>query len=187
MNHDKICREIFKHTGKIQAEITVWSVEEALTRFADNVISQNVFKASTDISVRLVDKGKTVKIALNQLNHKDIKKKVKDALFLLKAQKKSSHVPDLIKKDSKKLERKDLYFETTARLSPEFKAEKIKALADKCKKRKQVCYGTLENGWTQITVANSKGVKRTHKESYAIFEVTIREKDGFGWAKKSAY
>lgn len=181
-SHDEICEAIFKSAGKIRAEILAESSEISLTRFSGNVISQNVFSASTGVSVRLLDGGKTVNINLNQTSPAQIKKRVKEALPLLKSLKKTSREPGPLKNDGKD-RNAEIYFKETAGLSPAFRAEKIKALARKCRKRGQVCHGTLENGWRKTTVANSEGLKKSFRESFAVFEATAEEKGSFGWAQ----
>jgi PmbA protein len=185
-NHKKICAGIFKITKGTQTEVIIDSKESALTRFADNVISQNVSNTDTGISIRLVKNGKMSKINFNQEGKEDIKKAVQNALYLLKNQKKNSGALNILKPAKAITEKKDLFSKKTAEVSPEFKALQIKSLAKKCKKAKQICYGTLENGYTKTTIANNMGLSLSHKESYIEYNITVKDKDGFGWAEQSA-
>ncbi|MDT8287699.1 MAG: DNA gyrase modulator, partial [Elusimicrobiales bacterium] len=64
--HRKTCAEIFRLAGRVRAEVMISSSESALTRFADNVISQNVAERSASVSIRLTDKGRVFRASLNQ-------------------------------------------------------------------------------------------------------------------------
>ena len=185
-NHKKICDEIFNITKGTQTEVIINSKESALTRFADNVISQNVSNTDTNISIRLVKNGKMSKVNFNQNKSSEIKKAVDNALYLLKNQEKNSGALGLLNPSAGITEKKDLFVKNTAEISPEFKALKIKNLAKKCKKDKQICYGTLENGYTKTTIANNLGLHLSHKESYVEYDITVKDKDGFGWAGQGA-
>ncbi|MEA3306813.1 MAG: DNA gyrase modulator, partial [Elusimicrobiota bacterium] len=96
-NHKKICAEIFTQTKGIQTEVLIDSTSSSLTRFAGNIISQNVSNADTNISIRLVKNGKMSKTNFNQCSKPEIKKAVQNALYLLKTQKNKSGALNLIK------------------------------------------------------------------------------------------
>ncbi len=185
-NHKKICAEIFKITKGTQTEVLIDSKESALTRFADNVISQNVSNTDTGISIRLVKNGKMSKVNFNQTDKVALKKAIQNAFYLLKNQKKNSGTLSLLKPVKNITEKKDLFFKATAEISPEFKALQIKKLAKKCKKSGQTCCGTLENGYNKTTIANNLGLSLSHKESYIKYSITVKDKDGFGWAEQSS-
>ena len=185
-NHKEICAKIFKFTKGAQTEVMIDSQKSALTRFSSNVISQNVSNTDTNISIRLVKNGKMSKVNFNQSNPDEIKKSVETAFYLLKNQKKNSGALRLVKPPKPVAGKKNLFSKTTAEISPEFKALQIKSLAKKCKKNKQACCGTLENGCVETTIANNLGLYLSHKESYISYNITIQDKDGFGWASQSA-
>ncbi|MCG2726394.1 MAG: TldD/PmbA family protein [Elusimicrobia bacterium] len=185
-NHKKICDRIFKLTRGTQTEVIIDFRQSALTRFADNVISQNVSNTDTNVSVRLVKNGKMSKVNFNQNNPAEIKKSVQNAFYLLKNQAGNSGSLELLKPSKPIIKTKNLFFKSTAEVSPVFKALKIKNLVKKCKAAKQTCYGTLENGWQKITVANNLGLYLSHKESYIAYGITVKDKDGFGWAQQGA-
>ena len=50
-SHKTICEKIFSLAGGCQAEALASSSDSSLTRFADNVISQNVSNTATDMYV----------------------------------------------------------------------------------------------------------------------------------------
>lgn len=184
--HKDICKKIFSLAGGCQAEALVSSSESALTRFADNVISQNVSNASTDISVRLLRGGRVTRFSLNQCSDKALKEAFAAAHGTLNAQKKDPALEDLPAGSPVK-ENKKLFFPGTASLTPLYRAGKAGALIAKCKKAGAVAYGTFENGWRRTTVANNRGVFASHGETSAIYSVTVRHGNGFGWAERAAF
>ena len=137
--HKKICEQVFSHAGKRQAEVIIFSSENALTRFAENAVSM-------------------------------LKMQKSDPLLLPLAK------PQPLPKAQ------NLFDAQTACFSPVSKAEKLAELVQKCKSRGQLASGTISNGWTQATIANSKGVFATHRETAASFNVTVKDGGGMGWA-----
>ncbi|HOI41607.1 MAG TPA: metallopeptidase TldD-related protein, partial [Elusimicrobiales bacterium] len=77
-----------------------------------------------------------------------------------------------------------LYVPATAALKPSFRAEKAAALARLCRARGMKCYGTVENGASRLTLANNSGVTASHRETWALYSVTARKGEGYGWAEQ---
>ncbi|MEI7481130.1 MAG: metallopeptidase TldD-related protein [Elusimicrobiota bacterium] len=181
-DHKTICERIMRIGGRCRTEAIITSADSALTRFANNVISQNVANTSTDISVRLMDRGRMTRFSLNQFSEAALKTAFAAALCSLRTQKKDTRLlpfstPVPISAS------KNLFFPGTAAMTPGERAERVSSLIKKCKKAGATAYGTYENGAVATTVANSLGVNTFYKESYAVYGVTVRDKDGFGWAE----
>lgn len=185
-DHRKICGRIMRLAGRCRAEAIITSADSALTRFADNVISQNVSNTSTEISVRVMDRGRATRFSLNQPTEAALKTAFAVALASLKTQKKDPLLMPF-PKPVRVTENKKLFFPGTADMSPEERASRASSLVKKCKKAGATAYGTYENGAAAVTVANNLGVFSFHKESYATYSVTVRDRDGFGWAEAPAF
>ncbi len=184
-NIGNICEKIFKLAGGVHCEVTAEEREVALTRFADNVISQNVASSSLNLSVRLLDGGRSAKVNLNQTGEAALKNALAGAKEILKNQKKDpSQLP--LPKPRPIPAGANLYDRETAELPPSFRAARAAELAGACRKAGQTAYGTVDNGWSRITVANSLGVFAQHRESFVTHSVTVRDRDGFGWAERPA-
>ncbi len=185
-DHKTICERILRLAGGRHAEVIITSTDSALTRFADNVISQNVANTSTDISVRVMDKGRVTRFSLNQPSETALKAAFARAMTAIKTQKKDPLLLPL-SKPVPVAENKKLFFPGTAGLSPAERAARVGSLVKKCKKAGAIACGTYESGAISTTVANTSGVHAFHKESYAIYSVTVRDRDGFGWAEAPAF
>ena len=185
-NTETVCKKIFRLAGGAQCEVMASIHSSALTRFADNVISQNVASSSATFTVRLLDNGRTVKLNFNQTDDASLKRAVSSGLEILKKQKK---VPGLLPlaKPRPIPAGKNLYFKETAELSPLYRAERAAELAKACKRNGQTAYGTFENGASELVIANNLGVFARHRETSAVHSVTVRDRDGFGWAEYSAF
>ncbi|HNW43133.1 MAG TPA: TldD/PmbA family protein [Elusimicrobiales bacterium] len=183
---ESACEKIFRLAGKVQCEVTAETKDSALTRFADNVISQNVAVASTDFSVRLSDGGRTARVNFNQAGAASLESSVKLGLDLLRRQKKDPGLPPLPKPRPLAAGSRT-YFAETAGLDPAFRARKARDLALACKKAGQTACGTFETGCNEVVIANSLGVFARHKTSLAEYSVTVKDGDGSGWAEYSAF
>ena len=185
-NIETVCKKIFRLAGKSQCEVTVETRNSALTRFAENVISQNVASSSSSFSVRLLDNGRTAKINFNQTGDDELKRAVSSGLEILKKQKKDPALLPL-EKPRPLPAGQNLYFRETAALSPLYRAERAAELAVACKKTGQTAYGTFENGDSELIIANNLGLFARHRETFAVHSVTVRDRDGFGWAEYPAF
>ncbi len=182
---EHICERILGLAGGVPCEVTAEEREAALTRFADNVISQNVASSSLNVSVRLLDAGRSAKVNLNQADDATLKAALASAREILKRQKKDPHQPAL--PGPRRLPpAAGLYDADTAGLTPAFRAAKAAELARACRRTGQTAYGTVDNGWSRVTIANSRGVFAQHRESFVTHSVTVRDRDGFGWAEQPA-
>lgn len=182
--HRKTCAEIFRLAGRVRAEVMINSSESALTRFADNVISQNVAERSASVSIRLTDKGRVFRTSLNQTGGEALADAVKRALEALKLQKKEKGLLPPPAPRPLRPAAPGLYSPATAALKPSFRAARAAELARLCRARGMKCYGTLENGSGTFTVANNSGVFASHRETYAVYSVTARKGEGYGWAEQ---
>jgi predicted Zn-dependent protease len=185
-NLEKVCEKIFRLAKGVQCEVLAEAADGALTRFADNVISQNVASSSVYYSVRLIDGGRTAKVNFNQHDDATLRREVLSGLDTLKKQKKDPTLLPL-PKPAALLEGRNLYHRETAELAPAYRAQKAAELARACRKASQTAYGTFENGAREYAVANNLGVFARHRESYAAYSVTVRDGKGFGWAEYPAF
>jgi predicted Zn-dependent protease len=185
-NLEKVCEKIFRLAKGVQCEVLAEAADGALTRFADNVISQNVASSSVYYSVRLLDGGRTAKVNFNQHDDAALRRAVLSGLETLRNQKRDPALLPLPKPAALR-EGPALYSRNTAELSPDYRAKKAAELVTACRRASQIAYGTFENGVKQYAVANNLGVLARHRESYATYSITVRDRDGFGWAEYPAF
>jgi len=185
INIEQVCKKIFRLSKGVQCEVTAEARESALTRFADNVISQNVASSSLDFSVRLLDDGRSAGVRFNQADDTTLWRSVSFCLEILRRQKKNPALLPLAKPRPVP-SGGNLCDRETAGLTASFRAGKAAELAVACRKAGQVACGTVENGLEKITIANNLGLYARHRETYVKHSVTVRDRDGFGWAEQPA-
>jgi predicted Zn-dependent protease len=185
-NIEQVCGKIFKLARGVQCEVMAERRDSALTRFADNVISQNVASSSLNFSVRLLDGGRSAKLNFNQVDEATLKHAVSSGLDTLKRQKKD---PDLLPlaKPKPLPAGPDLFDRATAELTPSFRAEKAAELARACKKAGQVSCGTVDNGASELVIANSLGLFARYRSTSVTHSVTVTDRDGAGWAEHTSH
>lgn len=179
---EQVCETAFRLARGVQCEVLAFRRDSSLTRFADNVISQNVAASRASYTLRFLDGGRTASVTLNQDGAADLERAVKSGLEILRRQKKDPHLAPLLKPAPLPRGR-NLWFEATAAMTPLYRAEKVGALARACRRAGQTACGTFESGSSEMVVANSLGVFARHVETSALYSVTVQDRDGYGWAE----
>lgn len=160
----------------------------ALTRFANNIIHQNVAEEGTVLSLRVVLGKKTARVTTTRTDLEGIK----DAVARAKeAAKLSKEDPDLLPMaepaDGPEV---DAYDEGTANLSPADRAAKVAAAIAPTEKAGFWAAGYFSNNTGNIgdwgepgiyALANSKGVFRYYGAAEAKFSLTSFSDDSSGW------
>ena len=183
---DAACEKILKLAGDTQCEVTAAASDSALTRFAENAVSQNVASSLARYSVRLLDNGRCAKVAFDQADDASLKRAMASAFDLLRSQKKEPGLLPLPK--PKPLPAgADLYDPETAALTPAWRALKAAELARACARAGQTACGTVENGASERVIASSTGVFARHRDTYAVHSVTVKDGDGSGWAERYSW
>jgi predicted Zn-dependent protease len=144
-----------------ETEIEIDSTTDALTRFANNTIHQNVADHTLSISVRAVVDGRTARATTNKTDDESLRRVVAAAATLARHQPEN---PDLLPMlGPQKYQKVARYFDATAAENPMDRARAV----------------------TRV-LANSKGLFASHQYTDAEFSVTILEEKSSGWAKSGS-
>jgi PmbA protein len=190
----KRCHELFqaahqaaKRAGIDDVEVSVSASQEALTRFANNEIHQNVSELARVISVRLQSEGRTARVTTNKLHRDGIHAAVDEAVSLTRA---SERDPDLLPlyEDNDVLPVLDgRYCERVANCTPAERAQGVAQAIDVVERHaNQVAAGIYATGESAEALLNSSGVFRYHAETLSQFSVTAMAGNSSGWAKATA-
>src|SRR5450755_445824 len=87
--------EAARALGVSEIEAIVSEETQALTRFANNAIHQNVSERSTQLSVRPVIDGRTARATTNRLDAEGIRRVVADAIALTRLNERDADLPSL--------------------------------------------------------------------------------------------
>src|SRR5437667_12900916 len=136
-----------KAAGAEETEVHLDETRDALTRFANNGIHQNVAEHGLTVSVRTVLDGKTARVTTNKLNHDSLRAAVESALSLAASQ---PRAPKLLPMPGKQhYKRVQRYVRATAELSAEDRARAVRKACDLAVKEGQVAAGIFVSGQMQ--------------------------------------
>ena len=170
--------------GVAEIEAIVASSDEALTRFANNAIHQNVAERTTLLSVRPVIDGRTARASTNRLSGDAIREVVAEAIAIAKLTEPDPDLPPLA--SPAEYQRVERWFETTARSTPEDRARAVAEAIHAVEAAGQTAAGIYSTGQSVFSLLNSRGVLARHRETMARFSITAMAADSSGWAKASA-
>jgi PmbA protein len=173
--------QLAKSIGAPEAEVHVDEVADALTRFANNGIHQNVFEHVVTVSIRTAAGGRTARATTNRLDEDSLRATIEASLSLAHSQPRD---PKLLPMPGKQRYRKvNRFIKATATLSPEERARAVRLACDLAAKKGQVAAGIFSSGMSQTAVGNSRGLFATYGETHSQFSITMQEDPAASWAK----
>jgi len=176
-----IAERVFKFSEADETEVAIDATTDALTRFANNTIHQNVAEQMLGISVRTVFDGRTARASTNRADDDSLRRVVAASSALARVQPRN---PDLLPMPGpQKYQNVGRFFEATAAATPEERARRVKTVVDLAAKSKQTAAGILSTGVMQSALVNSKGLFAEYRQTRAEFSITVMEADSSGWAK----
>lgn len=187
----KRCQELFfavqqaaARAGIEDVEVTLTSTAEALTRFANNQIGQNVAERSSVLSVRVATNGRTARASTNRLHRDGVESVVENAIALTRS---SQPLPDLQPMFGDVGERAwDRRSEAAARCTPMARAAAVKEAIANVEARGQVAAGIYATAENVEAILNSRGLFRYYTDTLTRFSITAMADDSSGWAKSSS-
>src|SRR5579875_2324677 len=95
---ERIAERVLKLGDADETEVDIGATADALTRFANNTIHQNVAEHTITISVRAVVDGRTARASTNKSDDESLRRAVASAVSLARNEPK---IPDLLPIDRK--------------------------------------------------------------------------------------
>jgi PmbA protein len=181
---ERIAERVLKLSDADETEVEIDAATDALTRFANNTIHQNVAEQTLHISVRTVVDGSTARATTNKTDEESLRRVIAVAASLAKNQPKN---PDLLPMlGRQKIQKVARHFASTAASTPQDRARAITRVCRMAEKAKQTAAGIFSSGSMQSLMANSKGLFARHEQTRAEFSITILEENSSGWAKANS-
>jgi PmbA protein len=177
----RIAERVLRFSEADETEVEVDAGVDALTRFANNTIHQNVAEQTLFVSVRSVFDGRTARATTNKTDDESLRRVVAASAALARSQPKNADL--LPMPGPQKYTRVPRYFAGTARATPEDRARAVAAVVSRAEKQGQTAAGIFTTGASAMVLANSRGLFAAHRQTRAEFSVTMLESDSSGWAK----
>jgi PmbA protein len=188
-----IFERIKKHSSADEVEVLFYSGQSALTRFANNVIHQNVAEANDGVSVRTSFGGRTARASTNKLDDDSLKRVVRASEDLAKVQHSD---PDLLPMpDPQERDRvshdafsapPSRYFAETAAITPGLRAEGVSKIVAVADRHKLTTAGIFSNSEFVEGIFNSRGLSDWHTQTSAEISITMLARDSSGWQKSNS-
>ncbi|HUA14850.1 MAG TPA: TldD/PmbA family protein [Verrucomicrobiae bacterium] len=197
MLRDDQAADIFDRIRKIssadEVEVLFSGGRFSLTRFANNTIHQNVAEENDTVSVRTVFSGRTARASTNRVDDESLRQVVRASESLARVQHPD---PDLLPMpDAREAagpaansaqEYPSRYFESTAAITPEIRAEGVKKIVAVADRHKLTTAGVYSSAESTEGIFNSRGLSRWHTQTAAEISVTMLGSDSSGWQKANS-
>lgn len=181
---DRIAERVLKLSEADETEVDIGASADALTRFANNVIHQNVAEHAVGISVRAVVDGRTARATTNKSDDDSLRRTVEAAVSLARNEPK---MPDLLAMPKKqKYQNVSRFFAATAAATPQDRARAVTKVCKMAEKNEQTAAGIFVSGSSHSLLANSRGLLARYEQTHSEFSVTILEENSSGWAKSNS-
>ena len=172
---------VAKSTRAAETEVHVDEVADALTRFANNQIHQNVFEHAVTVSVRIATGGRTARATTNRLDEDSLRATIEASLSLAHSQPRDSRLLPMPGKQRYRMVNR--FMKATAALTPEDRARAVRLACDLAAKRGQVAAGIFSSGISQTAAGNSRGLFAAYSETHSQFSITMQKDPAASWAK----
>lgn len=181
---EEIFSRVLKYSTADETEAIISSTAYALTRFANNIIHQNVAEEGGSLSVRAVVDHRTARASTNKLDEASIRQTCETALALAKIQ---APDPDLLRMPGPQMFRSvDRFYGETAELTPQARAEMVQKVLARAEKDGLTAAGVFSSGAVAQGLFNSRGLSAFHEETVSEFSVTMMGESSSGWAKSTS-
>jgi PmbA protein len=167
-----------------ETEVEVDEVIDALTRFANNTIHQNVAEHGLTVSIRTAVDGRTARVSTNRVDEDSLLAALEGAASLAASQPKDPHLLPMPGKQ--KYRPVHRFIPATAALSAEERARAVKQACDLADRSGQVAAGIFSSGQHQTVLGNSHGLLASYRQTHSAFSVTMQHGAAASWAKANA-
>jgi predicted Zn-dependent protease len=184
-------RQIFERIRKLssadEVELIVSGGRSALTRFANNAITQNVAEENYAASLRVVFDGRTARASTNRYDDESLRRVVEQAESLAKVQQRD---PDLLPVPTPEeagggpaLNR---HVAATAAVDAGQRAEGVASMVGVAKRERLTAAGTFAVSEQMEALLNSRGVDLYYSQTLAEASVTMLAENSSGWQKSNS-
>jgi PmbA protein len=181
---ESLAKRLLKLSDADETEVEIDLSVDALTRFANNTIHQNVAEHTLAISVRVVLDGRTARATTNKTDEDSLRRVIATASSLARNEPRNPDLLPLLAPT--KYKKVDHFVKATAETTPGDRARAVARVCKFAEKQKQTAAGIFATGYDRSLLANSKGLFARHDHTEAQFSITILEPNSSGWAKSSS-
>lgn len=189
LTHDQsaeVFAKLKKYSSAGEIEALFYSTRNALTRFANNTIHQNMAEENVVVSVRSAFGQRTARATSNKLDDDSLKRVVQASESLAKVQQPDL---DLLPCSAGATARENVlqrYFPQSAQLTPEQRADTVRKIVTVADKNRLTTAGIFSNSESAEGVFNSRGLTAWHTQTSSEISITMLGADASGWQKANS-
>ena len=184
-------REVFERIRKLssadEVELIVSGGRSALTRFANNGITQNVAEENYAASLRVAFDGRTARASTNRFDDESLRRVVEQAESLAKVQQRD---PDLLPlptpEEAGSAPALKRHVARTAAVDAAQRAEGVAGMVGIARRERLTAAGTFAISEQMEALLNSRGVDLYHSQTLAEASVTMLAENSSGWQKSNS-
>ena len=189
--------EVFDRIRKLstadEVEVLFSGGTFSLTRFANNIIHQNVAEENHTVSVRTVFARRTARASTNKFDDESLRQVVQSSESLATVQHPD---PDLLpmpdadeaagSAGNARAKEPSRHFQQTAMITAEQRAHGVKKIVGVAEKNQLTSAGVFSSADLFEGIFNSRGVSRWHTQTSAELSITMLGTDSSGWQKANS-
>ena len=175
--------KIIKASDADMTTVSIAGEREALTRFSNNEITQNVDSIRYSFTIRCVYGNKVGVVSGTSLEVKNIKKFLEIAKQIALNQKTGKRIFSLPEMQQYKTCKG--FDKSTEDITPQMRANNVRSAVKLCIKEKISGAGIMSNNVVSYAIANSKGLFAFNENSNVTFSITAQTKNSSGWSEDS--
>ncbi|HKZ68430.1 MAG TPA: DNA gyrase modulator, partial [Anaerolineales bacterium] len=166
-----------------QASLT--ATDEALTRFANNAIHQNVADSDAVLEVRAMFGKRVGTASTNNLSDEGIRRIVEAACEIARHQPENDEFPGL--PEPSPLTSVESFDEAAAAASPELRAGAVAAICRAATEAGGIAAGAYSTSASETAIANSKGVWAYHPATSVDLTLVVAKEAASGYAHGTSW
>jgi PmbA protein len=169
-----------------QTEVSLVNHDQALTRFANNYIHQNVSESDSSVSIRVVFGKKIGTASTNSLELQKIKETVAWAEKIAQFQKENDDFVSLPKARKSDHHNIKTYNTNIGEFSATDRAVAVREIVKVAEKNSLNSFGSVSNGVAEICIGNSLGVFAYALAGDVFCNIVMSGKNSTGYAQSGA-
>jgi predicted Zn-dependent protease len=182
-----LSEDVLRRVGNDTAEVSIYTNDESLTRFANNGIHQNVAESDITIGVRIFLGSCEGTASTNRLETDALDEVVKRARANAEVSPENPDYPGLAGPATYAFVQS--FDELTAEYSPQERAEAVREVCHLAASKDLNAFGAFTTGVSELVLSNTEGMFAYHMTTNADFQTVVMEVggDASGWAQGSGW
>jgi PmbA protein len=181
----KLCEQVLARCQGAEAEVILTTSDSALTRFANNIIHQNVAERDAGFSLRYFIGKQAGSAATNRTDAAGLDELVARARANAMASPADPDYPGLPEPAS--YSAVPAFDQSTADYTPQDRAKAVGIVCRLAAEKGLNASGAFSTGYGELAIGNTRGVFAYHRSTQADFQTVVMSGDSSGRAQGSAW